>query len=456
MLQGGASVQTDSTQGHVLNLSGTNQYVQLPVGVGFARTFSAMVKWRGGAAWQRVFDFGQGTNAYFFLTPSASSGKLRFAITSNGISGEQQLEGPSAFPVGAWTHVAVTLDGSKGVLYLNGAPVSTNTSMSLSPLTVIPLTNSLGKSQFAGDPYFNGALANFCVFGRALSATEVALLNTSHPAPVAQASNASHWTAFYPFDNGAADANGQFSGILVSGAATRQVPARGNVLALNGSSEYVSLPAGVGNARTFAAWVNWSGGAAWQRVFDFGVDQTNYAYLTPLANSGIMRFGISSGSERWVDSPRAFPTGTWTHVAVALDGRQAVLFVNGQAVAVNNSINLLPSDIAGSANYFGRSHFSDPYFTGQMDSIQLYADTMPIEQLLTTPVNIIPQGKDVALSWPALNGGLMLQSASGITSGAAWTPVTNSAAATNGIEFLTLPATNGNRFFQLQWPANPN
>jgi len=444
--------------GHVLNLPGTNQFAQLPPGVGFARTYSAMVRWNGGNAWQRIFDFGQGTNRYVFLTPSDASGKVRLTITTNGLSGEQILEGPSALPIQTWTHVAVTLDGSKGILYLNGLPVATNTSMTLSPLSVIPLTNTLGRSQFPADPYFSGQIANFCVYGRALSAGEIAALNTSHMSPLPQPDNGIHWTAFYPFDNGAADANNQFNGTTLNGASTTQMAARGNVLNIAGdASQYVSLPPGIGNARTFAGWVRWGGGGNWQRIFDFGVDTTHFAYLTPKANSGKMRFGISTGEERDVDSPTAFPTNVWTHVAVVLDGREAILFLNGRAVAVHNSINLLPSDVLGSANYIGRSHFgTDPYFVGQMDSLQIYADTMPAEQLMAIPINVSRQGGNLALNWPALNTDLVLQSASTMTPSANWTALANIPVTTNGIQFLTLPITGPSQFFRFNWPAVGN
>ena len=457
LLQNGASVQIDPAKGHVLNLPGTNQFAQLPAGVGFGRTYSAMVRWNGGAAWQRIFDFGQGTNRYVFLTPSAASGKARVAITTNGIGGEQILEGPSALPVNTWTHVAVTLDGSQGILYLNGIAAATNASMTLSPLTVIPLTNTLGRSPFPGDPYFSGQIANFCVFGRALSGGEIAALNTAHLSPLAQPDAGMHWTAFYPFDNGAADANNQFNGTAAGGASTTQIAARGNVLNLTGASQYLNLPTGIGNARTFAGWVNWGGGGNFQRIFDFGIDTTHFAYLTPKANSGKMRFGISTGTERDVDSPSALPTNVWTHVAVVLDGREAILYLNGRAVAVHNSINLLPSDVLGSANYIGRSHFStDPYFTGQMDSLQIYSDTMPAEQLMAMPINLSRQGANVALSWPALNSDLVLQSAATMTPTANWSALANTPTATNGIQFLTLPITGPSQFFRFNWPAAGN
>ncbi len=456
LLQNGASIQIDPVMGHVLNLSGTNQFAQLPAGAGFARTYSAMVRWNGGAAWQRIFDFGQNTNRYLFLTPAAASGKVRFAITTNGISGEQSLEGPSALPVKTWTHVAVTLDGSKGILYMNGAPIATNISMNLSPLSVIPLANFLGQSEFTADPDFSGEIANFCVFGRALSAGEIAALNTSHVTPLPQPDSGVHWTAFYPFDNSASDTDNQFNGSLLNGASTTQIPARGSVLNLTGSSQYVNLPTGIGNARTFAGWVNWAGGGNWQRIFDFGVDTAHFAYLTTKANSGKVRFGISTGEERDVDSPAAFPTNVWTHVAVVLDGRQAVLFLNGRAVAVNNSINLLPSDVLGNANYIGHSHFSgDPYFAGQMDSLQVYSDTMSAEQLMSMPISLSRQGANLTLNWPAINPGLVLQTSTALAP-ASWTMLANSPSTTNGIQFLAVPTTGPKQLFRFGWPPVTN
>ncbi len=58
-----------------------------------------------------------------FLTPSSGSGTLRFAI-NNG-SGEQIVERSGALASGSWQHVAVTLNGSTAILYVNGAPVAT-------------------------------------------------------------------------------------------------------------------------------------------------------------------------------------------------------------------------------------------------------------------------------------------------------------------------------------------
>jgi hypothetical protein len=264
------------------------------------------------------------------------------------------------------------------------------------------------------------------------------------------------WTAFYPFNGDAADAYGLFNGTLQNGAATPADFIRGPVLNLSGASQYVGLPAGIGALRTFAAWVKWGGGNAWQRIFDFGAGTNGYAMLTAKANNGALRFEITpngAGERRDLDVPGALPTNVWTHVAVTLDGRQAVMYVNGQAVAVNPTVNLLPSDVAGAVNNFGRSQFAaDPYFNGQLDSVQIASQSLPIEQITAASISLSRTASTLTLNWPAWTNGLVLGSATNLGSGATWIPVASAPAATNGINFLTLAPTNSQMFFRLQLP----
>src|SRR5262249_11025147 len=86
--------------------------------------------------------------------------------------------------------------------------------------------------------------------------------------------------SFYPFTTGAPDASNLFNGTLVGGASIQTDPARGKVLNLSGSSQYVSLPAGAANAQTISGWVYWRGGSAWQRTFDFGQNNTRWFFFT--------------------------------------------------------------------------------------------------------------------------------------------------------------------------------
>ncbi|MGH7976597.1 MAG: family 43 glycosylhydrolase, partial [Limisphaerales bacterium] len=173
LLQNGASIVNDPLLGDVLVLNGTNQYVTLPDGAANAQTFAAVFKWNGGAAWQRVFDFGNGTNSYAFLTPSDANGGIRFTISSSATGGEKFLEAANTTPTGVWTQVAVMTDGSRGILYVNGIAVATNNSMTLTVPDIVPTNVWFGRSQFAADPYFNGQISSIRIFGRALSADEI-------------------------------------------------------------------------------------------------------------------------------------------------------------------------------------------------------------------------------------------------------------------------------------------
>jgi len=62
--------------------SGSVLYVKPGPGRDFS--FAAWVYWRGGSAWQRIFDFGQDASHNMFLTPMSGSNTLRFAITTDG------------------------------------------------------------------------------------------------------------------------------------------------------------------------------------------------------------------------------------------------------------------------------------------------------------------------------------------------------------------------------------
>lgn len=172
---------------NALSLNGTNNYVTLRSGVVSAFTdftISAWVKLNSVSNWARVFDFGTGTTDYMFLTAeNGNDNVVRFAITTGGNPAEQRIDGASPLASGTWTLVAVTLSGSTGTLYVNGAPVGSNTNMTLNPYSLGATNlNYIGKSQFSADPYLNGVVDEFRIYGRALSATEIGEL-ASPPAP---------------------------------------------------------------------------------------------------------------------------------------------------------------------------------------------------------------------------------------------------------------------------------
>lgn len=151
-----------------LRLNGKDQYVELKRDVAdFAdTTLAAWVNWAGGAPNQCVVHFGDGAGKYAYLTPSDTSGRLRFVITASGSSGEQELAAPTGLATGTWTHVAVTFQGDTATLYVDGAPVASNPALRLRPDDVLGANTLAGQDAMyigrgASGGYLNGWITDF-------------------------------------------------------------------------------------------------------------------------------------------------------------------------------------------------------------------------------------------------------------------------------------------------------
>ncbi|WP_051250631.1 LamG-like jellyroll fold domain-containing protein [Paenibacillus harenae] len=180
----GTPAYTEGKFGQAIDLDGTNSFVTLPsqhpMPTSDAVTVATWVNWRGGNAWQRIFDFGNNTNQYLFLTPrSGGANSLRFSIKNGG---NEQLIQTSQLPVGEWVHVAVTLGGGTAKLYVNGEEKASAVNFTIKPSDFKPSQNYIGKSQWP-DPLFNGMIDEFRIYDYVLSAGEIqaAMNNTAKP-----------------------------------------------------------------------------------------------------------------------------------------------------------------------------------------------------------------------------------------------------------------------------------
>ncbi len=462
----GAPKKPEGKDGNAIVLDGNDDYLRLPTNMGNSDdfSFSGWVYWNGGSQWQRVFDFGSGTSNYMFITPSAYSSQLRFAISTSGYNGEQRLESGS-FPVGKWTHVAVTLEGNVGRLYVNGSQVDVET-ITLNPSNLSAVNNYIGKSQFDADPLFDGMLDNVFFADYALSASKISEIYLNH-APqfsldvldggdatpdfpysgdisgfAADSDNSDEisfskisgpaWLdvavdgtlsgtptvtdsglntfiirvsdgkfgfdqailnisvdyiysmiAEYPFDGNDKDIAGSNDGTSVGspGYTTGKI---GTAIDLDGSSDYVILPAGIFDTEniSIATWVYWDGGSNWQRIFDFGNGTSSYMFLTPSSSSNTLRFAFKNGGSEQLVETTGLSTGAWTHVAVTINGDTGSIYVNGILKATNASMTINPSDFNPQVNYIGDSQWSsDPLFNGRIDDFRIYNYALSVDEI---------------------------------------------------------------------------
>jgi hypothetical protein len=177
ILEGGATVS-----GGQLFLNGTSAYVELPIGNTIASlqdaTFETWVTWRApGSVYSRIFDFGQDTTSYMFLSPRMEKNTTPFVITVGGSNAEQAVNSVAQLPDSVEMHVAVVFSSNHRIieLYLNGSPSCILFNKTLQPSNLGATANNwLGRSQFSANPFFTGSINEFRIYDSALSPEQIA------------------------------------------------------------------------------------------------------------------------------------------------------------------------------------------------------------------------------------------------------------------------------------------
>src|ERR1017187_8908770 len=457
-LRNGAVVTNEPARSKVLYLDGATNYVTLPFPVANASTFATWVKWNGGVAWQRIFDFGNGSTRYLFLTPSnGTTGRLRFAIKPSGGT-ETFIDAPTALPVNSWCHVAVTLDGVRGKLYLNGIPVVTNSSVTVRPWQILARTNYVGDSQFAADPFFKGQIDSFRIYGRPLNDAEILQLAEAHPSLAHR----------YSFTTDARDSIGTAHGTLNGDAIVTN-----SALILDGTSgTYVNLPGGLvsgASAVTFEFWATFGANGAWSRVFDFGstncANGQNFLFFSPHTGVGSHQFTLSTASGARTQDVAGALDGQTVHVVCITDPTNgySAIYLNGVLESETNGSLPAMSTVSSALSYVGRSLFSsDAWLNASIDEFRIYHGRLTPEEIaannaakadaLAIPVSVTlsnsPAG--MTLIWPSYAAGFVLESSPLLGAGAIWNPVIGTPATANGSFRMTLTLTNSAQYFQLK------
>lgn len=332
-----------------LDFDGTNDHVALPANLTASLTnftFEAWVFWDGSSVWQRIMDFGNNTTTYMFLTPNADvSFKPRFAINNGG--GEQVINSSVSAIPNQWQHYAVVLDdaANTGVLYIDGVQVGSNTAITINPAAMGNLANVwLGRSQFSGDPYFNGKMDDVRIWSIAKTSQQVQCEMDE-----TLVGNEAGLVANYHFDQGFADGgnsgldalndlsingnDGALTNFALDGAGSNWSAASGSGRVLDFvEGDFVtgtnaSLPVG-NTARTIECWVKTApASTGYESIIDYGTLANNQrAALYLEAGTGKLYYSAFSNDAAGTSNIR---DGNWHHCAASFDGTNLRLYVDG-------------------------------------------------------------------------------------------------------------------------------
>ncbi|MGI5158841.1 LamG-like jellyroll fold domain-containing protein [Microbispora sp. CA-102843] len=165
----------------------TAAYVTIPQGVippdADDLTVSAWVRWDGAGSCEWAFGLGESSTRNLFASPRCGN-----TLISGVKVGAAEVRATGSAPLSTqkWSHVTVVLDGGSSITtYVDGSKVDSKpTTYKAGQLAgSAGFDGYLGKSLYSADPYLGGALDDFRVYGRALTADEVAHLGDPDTTP---------------------------------------------------------------------------------------------------------------------------------------------------------------------------------------------------------------------------------------------------------------------------------
>lgn len=391
-----------SPPNRVLELDGTNSYVQLPDDIFYTFTEGTVEAWVWPNHWdgiQRFFNFGEYQHDMGVGRPWNQRLGLQYFISqvnAGGTTSETVVR--SSVPAREWLHLAAVSGPGGMELYLNGSLIG-----------VAPFTGSFntvsGKKNFIGAWHraggvgldtFAGRIGEFRVWKTRRTAEQIRegmfqRLTGTEPG-LAGLWNFANIADGLVKDATAAGHDGQLIGnARVVAAQLPSAPSAADmdyVLELDGTNSFVELPAGAFTNLTkvtVEGWVKWNSFRYMSRFADLAL--SNYTFnVHNRSRTNILRAETVVGSDvRFVAANDALRAGEWVHVAATAGGGEVKLYLNGSLLS--EAVQPYQWDLEWSpANFLGRSRYyatgtGDEDFQGQMDEVRIWNHARTPEQI---------------------------------------------------------------------------
>jgi hypothetical protein len=317
--------------------------------------------------------------------------KVKFSVLENNVSGDT-VYGSTALTPNIWYHVAGVADGSQIRVYVNGALDGSKASAWLPGSGSSPL--QIGPQYFQGVLYFQfpGLIDEVRVTAGSIYNSDFVPL--THLSPVAET------RGMWKFDGQTAnDTSGNYNhGTLMGGASySTDVPSY-NSLAVNGSTDYVSVPTSaslnITGPITVEAWVKTTNSGLFIQRIVSRYTETDGGYILDLYY-GKPRFMVLRNVNliNSATGSAALTPNAWHHLAGVADGSQIRVYVDGVQAGMTSSTWLPYSGTGaielGMTTSQGALYFP---FNGLLDEIRvtsgaLYNGTFTPERHLSAGAN---------------------------------------------------------------------
>ena len=300
----------------------------------------------------------------------------------NGISDMDSGDGNALVP-GTWTHVVMVHDGTRDIIYFDGAQVAEKDVAGNLNKTSHPF--GMGFNPIDGGSFFNGMLDEVMLFNVALDASEVADLYADQSA---DPGFADELVANYPFSGNAYDETPFKNHANVSSAVlgpdrfergnhAYSFDGLGSTVTASNSKQLNSTTTSVCfwvNVRelppTGESYILSHGG--WQQRWKISLPQHGKPVWTTNHANGISDMDSGDGNE--------LVPGTWTHVVMVHDGAKDLIYMDGAQVA--------EKDVAGDMNStehpFGIGYNpidNANYFNGMLDEVRVYNRALTAQEI---------------------------------------------------------------------------
>ncbi len=286
-----------------------------------------------------------------------------------------RIGGDPVLPIGQWTHVAVSCDGTTATMYIDGEPTGSGP-FSLPSATQAPVI--LGACQPDGQHPFNGVLDDIRLYDQGLSQEQVlAVMGRSVEPGRIPGGLVAHWELDETEGTTAHDTTGVHSGSLAGNPTWLPTSGQiGGALSFDGIDDHVNCgnfnPSSATGQLGVCLWAKWNGQPTnWQGLIakrnGWGPTDVMWSLEADINTSKLAFFHYTSGR---IGGDPVLPIGQWTHVAVSCDGTTATMYIDGEPTG--SGPFSFPSATEAALVFGASTPEGYNAFNGALDDIQLY------------------------------------------------------------------------------------